>query len=980
MNPKVLLAAAAVALSGIVGWLLLTPPGDTGQGAATSATGGSDTVAALTAEGIQPGGRPGEMPLAPESSTPKERRSAVKAAPSAGGGALSEAGLALLDGPTVSGRVLSDMGLPVVGAEVKFERPIDRNLVNLLSGGGGGPAITDENGRFELSGSAGEEVTLVVGADGFTELREEDYLLPEDTDIPLEDVVLLPSLWLWGQVTNPAGQPLVGATLERVDSDRSPWQPQWSNDDPDGITDERGEFQLPREDVGPWEFKVKYEGYLTATFEGEGKQAGRSQVPLEFKLLPGKSVSGKVLDVPDELLETTVVRALPEGEVVFRRLTSDLSGVSDVAQDGSFEIGGLDPEREYKIVASATNIGPGSMFSGGGERSEPEFLFPGDQEIELNYRAGTEILFQVIDANSKEPVENFRARFGQPFASKDLLDSTGEPRQHFEKGRGRFDDLHEDDKMPWGDNLPSLEIQASGYMRYINDEIELSPGEVVDLGTIMLEPVPMITVRVVDQRRGKALKNARVSVRPMENGLMPFLGNNESLLGSRGFTTKTDEEGRAEVTSLGSVAGRLEIDKGGYAPYIQENFIAGATGSELDIALSKGGEVVVLVRDASGQPVPDVNVYHSRPHQEGRDGGAEQSSSKGRVRYRRLEPGEHRFRLARSWQAVEPDEEEEGWQSVRVSDGSEVELVLPAKSLGRVSGRVFLGGRPLANAEVDLTEIEKDSEENWDWGRGQNSDTSDETNADGSYEVKNLRYGDYMANVKHPSLSLAYPVEVEVRASQVNLEIQIPITGLRGRVVDHRGRPVPGVALSVYSSRSSSDELAAERFRRRFLNMSDNDSTMSGDDGVFEFPGLPADNEVRVRVDSDLWYGPTSEAVEIGEGDFTDGLEVRVVEAASLRVEVEMPVSDNWNYVQVRAIPEELELPDGFPEPGEQQDGSWGGQDAELAGLPPGRWKIIGSYTPNNFNDDEVEPEEVVREQIINLSAGEHATLELSFL
>jgi hypothetical protein len=465
MNPKLLLAVAGAALFGIVGWLLLAPPGEgAGDGAAErQAAGGA--AAALTAEDLERGSEAAEPVLTPTAASSTPARAAVRETVPGDTAALSEAALAILEGPTFEGRVLSDLGLPVVGAEVRFERSIDRNLVNLLAGARGGPTVTDENGRFELQGSPGEEVTLVVGADGFTALEDDDYVLPEDSEVPLEDIYLRPSLWLWGQVTDDRGQPLPGATLERYDPDRNPWEMRWNNADPDAIADANGEFQLPREPVGPWAFKVRADGYLTGTFEGEGREAGRSSIPLDFQLLPGKSVSGKLVELPADKRETTVVRALPQGEGIFREMTSDLAGTSDVEADGSWSIDGLDPEREYKIVASATDIGPGAMFSGGGERSEPEFLFPSDQEIELEYRAGTEILFQVVDAVTKEPVESFRTRFGQPFASKDLLDPQGEPRQFFKDGRARFADLHEGDKMPWGNSARARRGPAQGQAR-----------------------------------------------------------------------------------------------------------------------------------------------------------------------------------------------------------------------------------------------------------------------------------------------------------------------------------------------------------------------------------------------------------------------------------------------------------------------------------------------------------------------------------
>jgi uncharacterized GH25 family protein len=981
MNPKLLLAVAAAALFGIVGWLLLAPPAEDASSNAAERQSAAGTAAALTAEDLERGARTGESVLAPTGKSATAARSAVReTTSSAKSGDLSEAALALIEGPTFRGRVLSDLGLPVVGADVRFERSIDRNLVNLLAGARGGPTVTDENGRFELQGSPGEKVTLVVGADGFTEINDEDFVLPEDPDVPLEDIFLLPSLWLWGQVTDDRGQPLPGATLARVDPGRNPWEMRWNNADPDAIADENGEFQLPREPVGPWTFKVRAEGYLTGTFEGEGRQAGRSAVPLEFQLLPGKTVSGKLAKLPEDKRETTVVRALPQGEGVFREMTSDLAGTSDVAPDGAWSISGLDPEREYKVVASATDIGPGAMFSGGGERSAPEFLFPSDQEIELEYRAGTELLFQVLDARTKEPVENFRTRFGQPFASKDLLDGQGEPRQYFKDGQARFADLHEEDKMPWGNSQPSLEIQASGYLRYINDEIELAAGDTIDLGTILLEPVPMLRFKVVDRRDGDPVKNARVQITPMDNGLMPFLRGNESLLGNRGFAAKTDDDGHAEVTSLGTTPSKLEISKGGYAPYYQSDFVADASGQELEIALSKGGDVVVLVRDAGGNPVPDVDVIHRRPSEpEGRE--TEQSNDQGRVRYRRLEPGTHRFRLARSWQATEPPDGEEGWVDVAVFDEGELEVVLAAKSLGRVSGRVFLGGRPLAGAEIDFTSVEEDGEQNWNFGRGQKGSTEDETDAEGKYSVPNLRYGDYVATVTHPSLSMGHPVELEIARPEVAFDVQIPITGIRGRVLDHRGRPVPGVSLRISSTDESEEERVANRFRRRFFNQGRNDDTRTRDDGTFEFQGVPADTSLRVRVDSELWFGPSSEVVKVDAGEVHEGLELEVIEAASVDIAVELPGDQRWGWAQIRAIPEEVEVPEGYPKPDERQDGSWGGQNAKLEGLPPGRWKIVATFTPPNFGNeaDGQEPEAIEREQLIDLRAGERSEIEISF-
>ena len=307
--------------------------------------------------------------------------------------------------------------------------------------------------------------------------------------------------------------------------------------------------------------------------------------------------------------------------------------------------------------------------------------------------------------------------------------------------------------------------------------------------------------------------------------------------------------------------------------------------------------------------------------------------------------------------------------------------MLPAKSLGRVSGRVFLGGRPLAGAEIDFTSVEGDDENNWRFGRGQNGKTDDETDVDGAYSVPNLRYGDYIATVTHPSLSMGHPVELEVARPDMALDVQIPITGIRGRVVDDRGRPVPGVTLSIRSTSESDEERAANEFRRRFFNQGRNDDTKTLDDGSFEFQGVPADQSLRVRVDSKTWFGPSSKAVKVAPDEVYEGLELKVIEAAAVQVALELPGNQRWGGAQVRAIPQDVKVPEGFPGASEESDYSWGGQDAELNGLPPGRWKIVGTYNRANFrnNDNGEEPEKIEREQLIDLRAGERAEIELNF-
>jgi hypothetical protein len=188
-----------------------------------------------------------------------------------------------------------------------------------------------------------------------------------------------------GRVLNENGEPISGARLLLGDN-------RFVSKPNQGRTDEQGEFRLPGANLGPT--------YLTVQANGFGPESRPITVeaktaPVEFRLSPGHVFKAKVVDEAGRPVRTARISV----DMWQNRQTLELSASTDSKGQATI------------------NSAPASGMSGSISKSGYMYLsqpFVADgQEHTFTLRRSVTITGNVIDADSKQPIERFDVTRGQ---------------------------------------------------------------------------------------------------------------------------------------------------------------------------------------------------------------------------------------------------------------------------------------------------------------------------------------------------------------------------------------------------------------------------------------------------------------------------------------------------------------------------------------------------------------------------------------
>ena len=200
----------------------------------------------------------------------------------------------------------------------------------------------------------------------------------------------------------------------------------------------------------------------------------------------------------------------------------------------------LDPEASRATSPLEVPLSTGAPASSVDPRSVEDGQAAAPQ---ARARAETALLFTVVDARTAQPLSTFEARMGQAFL-RPLLDEEGRIRHDFPEGRARFPGLIEGRA---GEGV-QLAITARGYAELRVPELFVAPGRELDLGTLRLERVPRIVVRVLDERSGEPVSGARVTL--LAAGRAPEPEDRPPASAALDpWSARTDPDGRVLLTS-----------------------------------------------------------------------------------------------------------------------------------------------------------------------------------------------------------------------------------------------------------------------------------------------------------------------------------------------------------------------------------------------------------------------------------------------
>lgn len=188
------------------------------------------------------------------------------------------------------------------------------------------------------------------------------------------------------------------------------------------------------------------------------------------------------------------------------------------------------------------------------------------------------------------------------------------------------------------------------------------------------------------------------------------------------------------------------------------------------------------------------------------------------------------------------------------ANGGVVRLTLPS---GKTSLRVTLGGQPVADAAVLLTEDEL----LWD--------TSLEVGGDGRFEGALWQPGLYVASIRRNRAAAPHVADVTLSAKPSTIDV--PDRIVAGRVVDESGRPI-GEATVILRTQGDHINLTAR--------------TSSGSDGRFEFFGV-RDGAQGLWAKAPSYLNSDVASFELHAAPARQSLDVRMTRGTQRTVRVE---------------------------------------------------------------------------------------------
>jgi len=879
------------------------------------------------------------------------------------------------DGPrvAVSGRVVDRFGAPVAKARVTLAAqtgfPLDLELGRDMPWLKRQVTESDAEGRFRFDSVEPGTLQAQVRASGFAPFEAQGLVVAK-TDTALEPFELVRGAILSGVVVDPDGRGVAGAKLVRAGLDGAGDVFFVGSREPSAVTAADGSFRIDVLACGPWRFVVTSEDHPDFQVEGVAEEPGVELAGLRWQLAPGASIAGTVTGIPAAERERLEVRAQRGGGDEF----FGPGRSARVAPNGSFEVRGLEQGESYILKARRARGDEDEFGFWERTRSSEVQARSGDSGVVLAYQPEGAVTFRVVDARTGQPIERLRVEAGIQWPAPQMGED-GKPRTLYPGGVVRVGGL----RPASSSERVTLNLYATGYEDWGRSDLALRAGQELDLGVIELEPVPLVRVRVTEAKGGAPIEGASVRVTKEQGGdalsmrrsiAVSADGGTDSIEFGEGRSATTDADGWAELSSFEGDTVTVAVRAKGFAPYrFPGLFLPRGESLEHRAELTLGGEVLVRVLDAAGEPLPGARVEHRAPttgdfgHMRmlGGGGGAEEhTDSRGLARFAFLEAGLHGFRLAEEggeggFFSAGGDSvviagmgggDDESWTEVQVGEGATAEVTLNAAPRGGLEGRVREAGKALAGATLTL---EKESSgEGSPMGfvmPGMNDGPNAKSDGEGRYRIEDVKEGRYTLRVEHPTRRMPQSFPVEIRAGENSFDVELALSILEGRVVDSNGQGVAGVR--VWPERQAPEGGAGGPRGRMIMMLDDGggggilDSGQFGQraltdaDGRYSLRGVASDVELVVKAEGDAVQPGSSEPVRVAPDEVRTGVDLRLDPAGSILVEAKLTDGSPGRFQIVQAT-----YLDESPTPVEPKFTFLQSGSTTLKGLKPGRWKV----------------------------------------
>jgi hypothetical protein len=489
---------------------------------------------------------------------------------------------------------------------------------------GAGPAA-GRRADGDDAGQAGEAVRARIAPEP-AQAEPPSGAAPARVGDPGRGVVLA------GHVRNGSGRGVADAALRALDPiNRSALALHAESGELVAWTNAQGAFRIEGLAPGPWRLLISSADHPALVAEGRTSASGEVVADLEFVLCDGAEIGGAVSGAraPGEDIR---VRALVLAGEESQGPSLALPGSARCADDGSFLVRGLLPERSYRLAAFRGADDALQRPASGWVEARA-----GTHGVVLVLALETALEFQVASAADGAPLTELEVRAGCGFLAP-LTGPQGRVRRDFPQGHVRVPIRQECGQKP-----VALELSAPGHADLVLDELYLAPGETRELGLLRLEPVPELEVLVLSEASGEPVPGAQVAL--AENAAPARLGSEAAPW----IQARTDGEGRARLNGTSAPGAILRVRHPEFAPFASEP-LAAAPGRtlELTLRLRAGGRVEVLVLDERGSPAVSAWV---RPVRRSSPGAADEELEAGRTDrggrhvFAHIPPGRYRFEL-----------------------------------------------------------------------------------------------------------------------------------------------------------------------------------------------------------------------------------------------------------------------------------------------------------------------------------------------
>ncbi|MGK0204418.1 MAG: protocatechuate 3,4-dioxygenase beta subunit [Planctomycetota bacterium] len=857
---------------------------------------------------------------------------------------------------------------------------------------------TDADGSFRLhSEGTSKTVRLRVQVRGHL-LINRNVSRPIDSDTDVGVLTLEVGAIVTGRVVDASGNAVASARVTRIDPDANElatglsfaFSPNNAFDTLRGgdssVTDEAGRFELAHLAAGSFSLRARHQDFPTATRSELSANKGHSVADILITMPRSATIRGTVSDLPQD--RTGLLVMASEKRTASKDPTGGLMGMlgdasellgdmgfsygerqCEIASDGKFVLQGLNAESTYRVWVAQQGQG----FAGSGMWSNRVEARTDTSGVTLRYQPGVRVTFTVVDSKSGAPIERLwvrdQLRGGGGLGDMMAFAPNNSRQKPYPEGLVTVANLRAKKKQKL-----QLTIQAIGYRSFEQKDIELPATGSLDLGTLRLDPQPVLHVTVLNAYHGKPIGGARVKLASEQAG-----GRFAAMaqMGGRGATPQsgsTDSEGTCTINALVDQAAELTVTQKGFAPATVT--VSGSADDSLEhvVRLVEGGTVAVTVLDPDKNPVEGVNIEHRTPENQT---DTRRTDANGVARFANLSEDLHEFRVAAT-RAGEgfaarfgnrgANDAGEPWQSVDVLDQETAELTLSKSPSATLTGIVRENGVPLEDAKVTFQKGQASDNSNEAamsammglmTRGGSNDNKSDE---EGLYSLSGLPSGNHRVRITHKDRAMPSTVMVTLRDGENRFDIDLSMTTLLGVVRDANGTPVSGAEVTVSQQRAGDNEQAGQVGRMMAGMMGGmglgGKTLKTNGQGEFKLRGVAADIELAVRVTAKS-LTPTTATATVALGQTKGPIQLTMQPAG--RIEVTLTKTEMFSAVQATFVDDGT----GKVEPVMQV---LRGKKGFLEGLRPGNWEV--AYLSMQNRNPESAPKTTV-----TVIAGQTATV-----